>query len=227
METSLRELNRLKEKPYTSIKDPISALTHFIGFIVSILLMPLLLIKANNDGCNMAMLIALSIYCLSMILLYGASSAYHGFNLPLKAMTILKKLDHMSIFILIAGTYTPICVKALNEKECLIFLSILYFLMAAGIIMKAYFVYCPRYVSSIIYLAMGWVAIFRLKSFYESLGMVCLSLILAGGILYSIGAIIYALKFRLNEDWGAHEIFHLFVLFASLCFYLAIFFFVA
>jgi len=225
-EIKLKQLNRLENKPYISIKDPISALTHFIGFALAILLTPLLLSKAAlyyNDPYTLA---GLSIYCLSLILLYGASSAYHTFVLPQRPARVLKKLDHCSIFILIAGTYTPICLNVLDIKTGNTLLLLIWLTALGGIILKLFWVYCPKYVSSILYILMGWLAIFYLKQIYASFSLPGFLWLLAGGILYTIGGILYALKISFSRDWSEHEVFHVFVLLGSLCHFIMIYFFV-
>ena len=216
---TLRQLNRLDDKPLFSVRDPISALTHFIGFLAAIILTPLLLAKTCTKLSSLDRFAAYSIYCLSMITLYGASSAYHAFLLPQTPSRVLKKLDHMSIFLLIAGSYTPICVCALNRSDGITLLITVWIIALAGILLKAFWVYCPRYVSSIIYIAMGWVALFKIRAVFTALSPAGFYWLIAGGAMYTAGGIIYALKFSLNKDWGAHELFHLLVLAGSACHY--------
>ena len=225
-ELYLRKFNKPDQRPYTMIKDPISSLTHFIGFVVSIILTPLLISKAALNNPDPLKLLGCSIYCLSLIMLYGASSAYHSFILPYKAATRLKKFDHISVFILIAGSYTPICLNLLNRKDGLIMLLTIWGLASLGILMKALYVYCPKYISSIIYISLGWTAIFKIRVFYHALGSIGFILLLVGGIMYTIGGIIYALKISINKNWGEHELFHIFVLAGSLLHYLMMYFFV-
>ena len=225
-ELTLRELNRLEDKPMFSVRDPISALTHFIGFIAAIAVTPLLMSRVAVTDGNEADLIGAAIYMLSMVLLYGASTSHHSFVLPSRPDRILKKLDHMSIFVLIAGTYTPICLSALPEKTGIPLLIIIWSVAAAGILLKAFCVYCPKYVSSMIYIAMGWLAILKIGTIYTSLGQAGFFWLLLGGVFYTIGGILYALKISFSRDWGNHEVFHLFVLMGSLCHFIMIFFFV-
>ncbi len=222
---TLRELNRLSEKPYLSVKDPISALTHFIGFVASVILTPFLFIKAFFHSPDLKDLVGISIYMLSMSALYGASAAYHTFLLPKKADDVLKKLDHMSIFLLIAGTYTPLCLSIMEPSLGMPLLIAVWSVALGGMLLKAIWVHCPRIVSSIIYIAMGWLAVFRVRTVYRALGLGAFLWLLAGGILYTIGGVLYSLHFSLNEDWSEHEIFHLFVLFGSLCHFILIFFY--
>ena len=225
-ELTLKQLNRLDEKPLFSVKDPISALTHFIGFIGAVVASPFLLVKASCDGISLPLQFGLTVFGLSMILLYGASTAYHTFILPSRPARILKKTDHMSIFVLIAGTYTPLCIS-MPEKTGKPLLLAIWLIALGGIILKAAWVYCPKYVSSLIYISMGWLALFRIVSIYEFLGIGGFSWLIAGGIMYTIGGIIYARKIVFNKDWGNHEIFHLFVLLGTICHFILILVYIA
>lgn len=203
-------------------KEPISALTHFVAFVLAIIGMPIILIKAVHDGISTLNLIPLSIYMLSMILLYGASASYHSFNISNTFNKILKKIDHMSIFILIAGTYTPICLITLNNSEGINMLIAIWSIALIGIIFKAFWVTCPKYLSSLIYLFMGWLCLFALPEIISKLSLGGFLLLLMGGIFYSVGAIIYALKprFLKNEYFNNHELFHCFIMLGSLMHYL-------
>ncbi|MBQ9424622.1 MAG: hemolysin III family protein [Erysipelotrichaceae bacterium] len=209
--------------PYAHIKDPMSALSHFIGFLLFILLTPVLLSKAGIFHDDLMTMTGSSIYCLSLIILYGASSAYHTFFLPEEKTRILKKIDHISIFLLIAGTYTPICLCLLKEKGLSLLIGI-WTLALAGIIMKLFWIYCPRYVSSIVYISMGWLAILKIRDVCSVLPGPGFFWLLSGGLLYTIGGIIYALKIRISEHWTQHEVFHIFVLLGSICHFIMVFF---
>ena len=216
----------MNERPLTTVKDPISTLTHFIGFISAIFLSLFLVAKSAFKG-DLLSTGSIIIYSLSLIILYGASSAYHFFNLSYNANTRLKKFDHIAVFYLIAGSYTPICLSVADSKESKLVLILVWIFAFLGTVLKLFWVYCPKYVSSIVYIAMGWLALIRIRSFYLALGNIGFILLLAGGIFYTIGGIIYALKIRFNENWGEHELFHIFVLLGSLLHYLMIFFFIA
>lgn len=209
--------------PFT-LKDKWSAITHFIGFVFALIGMPILLIEASKNGCSYTSMISLAVFMFSMILLYGASTSYHSFNVNPRVNMILKKMDHMSIFILIAGSYTPICVIALPGTKGLFLLGFIWFVAICGMIFKLFWVTCPKWVSSVIYTAMGWACIIALPDLLSNLGSGFYWL-LAGGILYTVGAIFYALKpsFFSNPEFGNHEIFHCFVLAGSLCHFLCMF----
>lgn len=203
-------------------KDPMSALTHFIGCICAILLTPVLLIHATGSGADLYSLIALSIFMISMIMLYGASASYHAFSIAGPKGLILKRLDHMMIFVLIAGSYTPVCMITLRGTRAgLVMLIVIWSMAAVGMIFKLCWVTCPKWISSVIYIAMGWVVIFAMPTLIATIGKTSLRWLYIGGIIYTIGGVIYALKLvRFNKRdslWGSHEIFHLFVLGGSFC----------
>ena len=209
---------------YFRLKDFWSALTHIAGFLAAIVAMPFLMLKgylAQNETVSM---VSYMVYMLSMILLYGASSAYHSFNISEKANLLLKKIDHLSIFILIAGTYTPVCVIAIDKPFGWIMLAAVWSIALAGIVFKLFYVTCPKWVSSVIYKAMGWVCIFALPQLLKSLSTGAFIWLLAGGILYSLGAVIYALrpKFLSHPRFGSHEVFHCFVLAGTFCHFIVV-----
>ena len=213
---------RRYEDDFFKIREPFSALSHFAGFLLANIGMPVLLIRAAYLGASLRTLISLAVFMATMILLYGASASYHAFNISDRANRILKKADHMSIFVLIAGTYTPICMCVLPPKTGKILLIAVWGIGILGILFKAFFVYCPRWVSSFIYIAMGWAALSVFPALYSSLDQRAFLLLLTGGIFYTVGALIYAVKpnFFTNPVFGNHELFHLFVLAGSLCHYL-------
>lgn len=202
------------------IKDPGSAITHFVGMLMAIFAAIPLLIKAAHEP-ERIYIISLTIYAISLIALYAASTTYHTFDLSKKVNTILKKMDHMMIFILIAGSYTPICLLALDRPIGTILLTIVWGIAILGILFKAFWVYCPKWVSSVLYIGMGWVCVLAFSKLLNNLSPAAFGWLLAGGIIYTIGGIIYALKLPLFnakfKNFGSHEIFHLFVMGGSAC----------
>ena len=131
------------------IKEPGSAITHFIGMLMAIFAAVPLLIKAAHEPGRIY-IISLTIYAASLILLYAASTTYHTFDISPRINTILKKIDHMMISVLIAGSYTPVCLIVLKGRTGLILLSIVWAIAIAGILIKAFWVYCPKWVSSVL-----------------------------------------------------------------------------
>ena len=213
----------------THIKDPGSAITHFIGMMMAIFAAVPLLIKAAHEPGRIY-IISIAVYAVSLILLYAASTSYHTFDRSYKINTILKKLDHMMIFILIAGSYTPICLLVLGGKTGAILLSIVCGIALVGILIKAFWVYCPKWVSSVLYIGMGWTCVLAFTQILNSMSPAAFGWLLAGGIIYTIGGIIYALKLPIfnnrHKNFGSHEIFHLFVMGGSACHFVVMYVFV-
>ena len=202
------------------IKEPGSAITHFIGMLMAIFAAVPLLIKAAHEPSRIYV-ISLAVYSASMILLYAASTTYHTFDISAKINTILKKWDHMMISILIAGSYTPICLLVLKGKTGLILLAVVWSFAIVGILIKAFWVYCPKWVSSILYIGMGWTCVLAFTQILNSMSRTSFIWLLTGGIIYTVGGIIYALKLPIfnskHKNFGSHEIFHLFVMGGSMC----------
>lgn len=207
-------------------KDPGSALTHFIGFCAAVLATPPMLVRAGAMDVALPGLISLSVFMLSMVLLYAASTIYHTLNISPKVNKRLKKIDHMMIFVLIAGTYTPYCVLVMGGAAGKQLLITIWAIAAVGLILKACWVTCPKWFSSVIYIAMGWVCIAYLPAIYGGATAATFGWLLGGGILYTVGGVIYALKLKvLNSKWrnfGSHELFHVFVMAGSMCHYISL-----
>lgn len=212
------------------IKDPGSAITHFIGMLMTLLAAIPLLIKAHRQP-DPVCTFSLAIFVISMFLLYTASTLYHTFDLSERANRYLKKFDHMMIFVMIAGSYTPICLVVLGGKLGFRLFVFIWAIALAGISLKAFWVYCPKWVSSVIYIAMGWTCVLAFSPIVNALPPKGFYLLLAGGIIYTVGGVIYALKLPIfnsrHKYFGSHEVFHLFVLGGSICHFILMYNFVA
>ncbi|HEY5560647.1 MAG TPA: hemolysin III family protein [Clostridiaceae bacterium] len=198
------------------VKDPVSGYTHLFGAVLSVFALILLDYNASMIG-SYKYVIAVSIFGASLILLYSASSIYHLLNVGDRISLALRKIDHMMIYILIAGTYTPICLVALKGNWRIGMLLSIWTLAFVGMLLKIFWFNAPRWLSTAFYLAMGWLVVIAFYPIIKSVpfqGVIWLAL---GGILYSIGGIIYATKWPPinNKFFGFHEIFHLFVLAGS------------
>ena len=202
------------------IKDPGSAITHFIGMLMAIFAAVPLLIKAANEPSQIY-IISLTIYAASLILLYAASTTYHTFDVSERVNKIMKKIDHMMISVLIAGSYTPVCLIVLKGRTGLILLAVVWSIAIAGIMIKAFWVYCPKWVSSVLYIGMGWTCVLAFTQILNNMSPAAFGWLLAGGIIYTVGGVIYALKLPIfnnrHKNFGSHEIFHLFVMGGSAC----------
>lgn len=213
-----------------TIREPGSAITHFIGMMMAVFATVPLLIKAavTSGGRNF---LAMLIFMASMILLYGASAMYHSVNITGKGLRIFRKLDHMMIFVLIAGSYTPICLIVLGGTIGYSLLAIVWGIAVAGMMIKAFWITCPKWFSSVIYIAMGWVCVLVFGQLLSTLPFAAFLWLLAGGIIYTIGGVIYALKLPIfnskHKAFGSHEVFHLFVMGGSICHFIFMYLYVA
>lgn len=213
-----------------TIREPGSAITHFIAMMLTVFAAaPLLVKSALSDTANM--LPAMTVFILSMVLLYGASATYHSLNIGGRALRIFRKVDHMMIFVLIAGSYTPVCLIVLGGRMGYTLFAVVWGIAIVGMLLKACWVTCPKWFSSIIYIAMGWVCVFVFGPLWNTLPHSAFLWLLAGGIIYTIGGVIYALKLPLFNSrhtfFGSHEIFHLFVMGGSLCHFIFMYHYVA
>ena len=213
-----------------TIREPGSAITHFIAMMLTVFAAaPLLVKSALSDTVNM--LPAMTIFILSMVLLYGASATYHSLNIGGRALRIFRKVDHMMIFVLIAGSYTPVCLIVLGGRMGYTLFAVVWGIAIVGMLLKACWVTCPKWFSSIIYIAMGWVCVFVFGPLWNTLPHSAFLWLLAGGIIYTIGGVIYALKLPLFNSrhtfFGSHEIFHLFVMGGSFCHFIFMYHYVA
>ncbi len=212
------------------IKDPGSAITHFIAMLGAAIATVPLLEKAAKEPDQLH-LMALSIFMISMILLYAASTVYHTLDISPTINKLLRKLDHMMIFILIAGTYTPVCMIVLGDETGWKLLALVWGIAIAGILIKGFWITCPKWFSSLLYIAMGWVCVLAFTRILQALPRAGFGWLLAGGLIYMAGGVIYALKLPIfnskHKHFGSHEIFHLFVMGGSMCHYIMMYQFVA
>ncbi len=202
--------------PTIRIKDPISALTHFMGFIAAFTSGFFMIDHYIDRGADAISIASVVIFILSMMLLYAASTTYHTVVLSPKMDLLFKKIDHLMIFVLIAGSYTPICLTVLRDHGGILLLALVWGVAILGMVFKLFWVTCPKWLSSVIYVCMGWLCVFAFPQILEHMEFPGFLFLLSGGIVYTIGGVIYAMKFKkLNEIspyFGSHEIFHIFVL---------------
>jgi hemolysin III len=205
------------------IKEPVNSITHFIGAVLSAAGLTWMIIKSVLHQ-NPLQLTSALIFGISMVLLYSASSIYHAVKSSKRVETILRKIDHSMILVLIAGTYTPVCLLALPRPMGLILLAVLWTQAVAGIFFRVFFLNAPRWLYTSFYVLMGWAAVFFMPSIYQNIAIQGFLLLLLGGISYTIGALIYARKpaWMTLPHFGFHEIFHLFILGGSLAHFIMI-----
>ncbi|NLA70057.1 MAG: hemolysin III family protein [Clostridiales bacterium] len=211
------------------LKDPGSAITHFIGFVAALVAGFFLIMHAITDNGSAKTIASCSVFIASACLLYAASTCYHSFNVSEKANLRFKKVDHMMIPVLIAGTYTPVCLLGLQGRLGVILLIVVWSIAILSMIFKLFWVTCPRWISSVLYIGMGWSCVFAIPTLFRTLPLAGFMWLLVGGILYTVGGVIYALKLKvfnnLCPNFGSHEIFHVFVMAGTLCHFNLIYFY--
>ncbi|MDD4263197.1 MAG: hemolysin III family protein [Firmicutes bacterium] len=208
----------------SKFREPGNGLTHLVGAILSVVGLVFLLINAipNRDPLQ---IISFSVFGISLILLYSTSATYHIVNASEKTVAFLRKLDHSMIYVLIAGTYTPICLTLLRGQTGYVLLSLIWAIAISGIVLQTFLIKVPRIVYTLTYIIMGWLAVFAFSPLLNAISLRALSWLIGGGVLYTIGALIYAIK-RPNfiKKWlGFHEIFHIFVILGSISHFIFIF----
>ena len=207
------------------IREPGSALTHFLGVVFALAAGGPMLLKAALSGSGTAFA-GMLIFMMSLLLLYSASTLYHSVVVRASLLKKFRKIDHMMIFVLIAGSYTPVCLLTLTGREGKILLAVIWCLAAVGMTVKFCWITCPKWFSSAIYIAMGWTCVFVFRDLVEKLSPGAFGWLLAGGIIYTVGGVIYAMKlplFAQREYFGNHELFHLFVLAGSICHFICMY----
>ena len=207
------------------LREPINSITHWIGAILSLFALIAMLVKGVLSNSSAVTIASVIIFGISLILLYSVSATYHGVITSDKIIYRLRKLDHSMIFILIAGSYAPFCLIALGGSKGTVFFSIIASIAVAGILFRMLWFNCPRWLQTALYIGLGWAAIFMIKPLSQVLSPVSLSLLVLGGVLYTIGGVIYGLKPKKLQlgKFGFHEIFHIFIILGSLCHFLCVF----
>lgn len=163
-----------------------------------------------------------AVFFASSVLLFGNSALYHRFRWKPFMKKLLKRIDHANIFLLIAGSYTPVCISAMQADSGLMLLIVIWSIALLGIFFRIFWISAPRWLYVPIYLAMGWAAVFYLPQLFDA-NFQAMTLILVGGLFYSIGAVIYGLKKPnpIPKHFGFHEIFHALTVLAFICHWVA------
>jgi hemolysin III len=207
------------------LREPINSLTHWIGAILSLFALIAMLTKGLVNNSSSIAIVSVVIFGISLILLYSVSATYHGVITSEKIIFRLRKLDHSMIFILIAGSYAPFCLIGISGFKGTVFFATIASIAIAGILFRMLWFNCPRWLQTSLYIGLGWAAIFMIKPLSAVLSPTSLFLLVFGGVLYTIGGVIYGLKpkkFQLGK-FGFHEIFHIFIILGSLSHFICVF----
>lgn len=203
------------------LREPVNSLTHWVGAILAFIGLIALLIVGWSTP---AKIISLAIYGVSLIFLFSASATYHMVLVKDKALEIFRKVDHAAIYVLIAGTYTPFCVNAFEGFWKWGMLSIIWSLAIIGIVVKIFYIKAPRWLNAGIYVIMGWLSVAAAGQMLSALPTWVFAWLLAGGIIYTLGAVVYSTKmFNFKPGvFGFHEVWHIFVLLAAAAHFVAV-----
>ena len=207
-------------KFYSPLEEKINVNTHAVGLVLSVIALALLVTRAIRQG-GIWHIVSFSIFGVSLCVLYAASTFYHNSKEP-ELRSKLRVFDHASIYVLIAGTYTPYTIVTLNGLTGWVIFGISWGLAISGIILKLFFTGKYNFISTLMYVFMGWIIIFAIKPLSINLSSDGIFWLIAGGISYTLGAVIYSIKkIKFN-----HALFHIFVLIGSGCHFLSIYLYV-
>lgn len=202
-------------------REPVSSLTHLSGAVLA--LIGTIILFINTSIFTPAVVCSILIFGISMIALYATSGIYHLVRAKDVIIEKLRKLDHSMIFVLIAGSYTPFCLLVLDGFWQWGILTLIWALAILGITLKMFWMNMPRVLSTAFYIGMGWLALIVIKPLHVALAPQAFFLLVLGGVMYTIGGVIYALKLpNFSGEFGFHELFHIFVMLGSLCHYLIV-----
>jgi hemolysin III len=205
------------------LREPFSGLSHLLGAALSLPAMLFLLMKLPEQQ-YLTYLFSYLIFCISMFMMFGSSAIYHLMEISENGLQKLKRIDHMAIFIMIAGTYTPYCLIGLKGSLSWLMFSIIWAIAIVGILIKIYWLHAPRWLSTLLYVSMGWAAIFIYAPLKKNLSDPALNWLFIGGIVYTLGAIIYATKWPTihTRYFNFHDLWHVFVLAGAACHFVSI-----
>jgi hemolysin III len=207
------------------LREPVNALTHLLGAVLSVVGLVALVMAAAQHGST-RQIVAVSIFGASLVMMYGVSALYHASS---RGLGHFQRIDHVMIYVLIAGSYTPICLLVLGGRLGMALLITVWTLAALGVFQKIVWMHAPRWLSTALYLGMGWIAVILVRPLITAGSRGFFLWLLAGGIAYSVGAIVYAKRWPRGRGkvFGSHEIWPLFVMSVSFAHYLAILAYVA
>jgi hemolysin III len=207
------------------LREPVNALTHLLGAVLSVVGLVALVMAATQHGST-RQVVAVSIFGASLVMMYCVSALYHAST---RGLGHFQRIDHVMIYVLIAGSYTPICLLVLGGRLGMALLITVWTLAALGVFQKIVWMHAPRWLSTALYLGMGWIAVILVRPLITAGSRGFFLWLLAGGIAYSVGAVVYAKRWPRGHAkvFGSHEIWHLFVMAGSFAHYWAILAYVA
>ena len=200
------------------LREPVNAISHGAGALGAVIALTLMVVFAAIRADHWHV-ISFAVFGSTLILMYMSSFFYHAVRVSEKALAVFRQVDHIMIFMVIAGSYTPLCLIPLRGPWGWTLFGTVWGIAVAGIFLKLFFMGAPRWISTLIYLSMGWLCVVAIYPLVNTLSPMALLWMALGGLFYSVGAIVYALK-RPNPFpgiFGFHEIWHCFVILGSAC----------
>jgi hemolysin III len=212
------------KNPLKIFREPVNAVSHMAGSLASIAGLTLMVVMAAIKADTWHV-VSFAVFGTSLVFMYTASFLYHGLNLSAKTLALLRRIDHIMIFLVIAGSYTPLCLVPLRGPWGWSLFGIIWGVAVAGIVIKLFWMSLPRWISTLIYLGMGWLCVAAVFPLARILGPAPLTWLALGGLCYSVGAAVYTLKRPdpFPNVFGFHEIWHIFVLLGSACHFWLVF----
>lgn len=206
---------------FSKLREPVNGLTHLGGAIAAFFGQIALLVTAWPETVKT---ISVLVYGTSLMALFSASAAYHLASVKPRALQVLRKLDHSAIYLLIAGTYTPFCLVAFTGFWRWGLLAIIWGIAAIGILVKVFIVRAPRWLNALVYVLMGWLCLMAAPQMPAALPAGAIFWLAAGGVIYTLGAVVYATKlFNFAPGkFGFHEVWHVFVLLGALAHFISV-----
>lgn len=216
------ELSKVKvQHKFTTGEEIANSITHGIGALLAIAAMVLLIAKGAIDHRGAIYIVSVTIYTFTLIFLFLNSTIYHAL-VPEKAKDVYRRFDHLSIYLLIAGSYTPYCLISVGGTKGIVLCVIQWTLAIVGVVFKSIWVSKMIKLHTIIFILMGWMAVFVAKPLIETMGMEGFKFLIAGGIAYTIGTLFYVFKwFKFH-----HFVWHIFVLMGAILHFFSIYLFV-
>jgi len=212
--------------PIKKLREPINGLTHLIGVILALVAFWALLQAALKYGTKWHV-ISFSVFGVSLIALYTASTLYHSLPLTEDGLRMFRRIDHIMIFVLIAGSYTPFCLVPLRGTLGWTMFSLIWGIALGGIALKIWWLDAPQWLSLSIYIGMGWFAAVAIYPLAMAMPLAAFVWLIAGGVIYTIGAVLYGIKWPnpIPNVFGSHEIWHIFVLGGSFCHFCSVYYY--
>jgi len=209
------------------LREPFSGLSHLLGALLAIPALIFMLINLPDQKTD-TYLISYLIFSISMFLMFGSSAVYHLMETSELSLRKLKRIDHIAIFIMIAGTYTPYCLLGLKGSLSWMMFALIWSIAIFGVLVKIFCLHAPRWLSTLLYVGMGWVAIFIYEPLSANLPSEAIDWLFAGGIIYTLGAIVYATKWPNihPQHFDFHDLWHIFVLGGATCHFVSIAFYI-